>query len=152
MVEDTCLHALNPAPYISLLCAQTHKFSMLYFSVMYRSTIIGSSYQSPSFASSSRSPFLLPSNLSSYDVPKKKSSYAFESEHAEEIPHSRSWAGPSQSRSRANQSSPSAYAFAIHPTQSDASTSQSSSRKSRTPLLTPSSSYDNQRRSRVSQV
>ncbi|RCN27391.1 hypothetical protein ANCCAN_26874 [Ancylostoma caninum] len=112
----------------------------------------GSSYQSPSFASSSRSPFLLPSNLSSYDVPKKKSSYAFETEHAEEMPHSRSWAGPTQSRNRLNQSSPSAYAFAIHPTQSDASASQSSSRKSRTPLLTPSSSYDNQRRSRVSQV
>ncbi|KAK6756999.1 hypothetical protein RB195_015058 [Necator americanus] len=112
----------------------------------------GSSYHSPSFASSSRFPFLLPTNTSPYEVPKKKTSYAFESEHAEEMPHSRSWAGPTHCRNRVNQPSSSTYAFTIHPSQSDADSSQSSTQKSRAALLTPSSSYDNPRRSRVSQV
>ncbi|CAJ0589937.1 unnamed protein product [Cylicocyclus nassatus] len=108
----------------------------------------GSSYQSPSFASSSRSPLVLASNLSAYEMPKK-SSLTVESEHADDSPHSRSWAGP-QSRNRVNQSQ--AFAFSIHPSQSDANTPQVTTRKNRTPLPTPSSSYDSRRKSRVSQV
>lgn len=111
-----------------------------------------SSYQLPSFASSSRTPFLLPSNLSSYESPKKKTSLALDNEQAEEMPHSRSWAGPSRNRNRLIQPSSSAYSFASRPGPSDPSSSQGYPRKSRTPAATPSSSYDSKRRSRVSQV
>ncbi|XGW06355.1 hypothetical protein V3C99_016566 [Haemonchus contortus] len=108
----------------------------------------GSSYQLPSFASSARSPFLLPSNLSSYDTPKKKSSYLSDNGGAEDMPHSRSWAGPSQNRHRIMHPSSSAYTFALRPGPNDPSSSQAYPRKSRTPAVTPSSSYDNQRRNR----
>ncbi|WKY14070.1 hypothetical protein Q1695_004699 [Nippostrongylus brasiliensis] len=111
----------------------------------------GSSYQQPLFACNSRSPFLLPSILSTRDVPKKKTSLALEAEQPEEMPHSRSWAGPSV-RHRVVQPSSSAYSFALRQNQGDESASLAFSRKSRSSVATPSSSYESKRRSRVSQV
>ncbi|KAK5974169.1 hypothetical protein GCK32_017638 [Trichostrongylus colubriformis] len=108
----------------------------------------GSSYQLPLFASSARSPFPLPSNLSSYETPNKKLLNVADSERAEDMPHSRSWAGPSHSRYRVMQPSSSGYTFALRQGPNDASSSQVYPRKNRTTTVTPSSSYDNQRRSR----
>ncbi|KAJ1357923.1 hypothetical protein KIN20_016195 [Parelaphostrongylus tenuis] len=113
-------------------------------------TVCESSSQPPSFANSSRSEIVVPLNPSYEATFAKKISFASDSEKSEDIPHSRSWAGPSHRR--VIQPSPSSYAFAIRPSQSDRNSSQGSSRKNRPTALLPSSSYEKQQRNRVSQV
>ncbi|KJH51478.1 hypothetical protein DICVIV_02311 [Dictyocaulus viviparus] len=120
-------------------------------------TVCDLSGQPPSFANSARSPFLLPSNDFYGNTSVKKSSLVLDHEKVVDMPHSRSWAGPSQRhRGAVQQPSQSSYAFAIRPSQSevisDASSSQPSSLRNQTSTSISSSAYEKQQRNRVSQV